>query len=101
MILISTVAQVLLGGEHSFSIMGEAAQVCYSYDLLGRLIRVADARGDTAHYDYDAAGKVVAIRRDSLVGPVAIATVAPPSAPPGALFEISGIGFSTVISESQ
>lgn len=54
-----------------------AEEVCASYDLGGRLVRVIDSQGASAMYDYDAAGNLLAIRREMLVGPVAIAGLTP------------------------
>jgi hypothetical protein len=70
--------------------------VQYAYDAGGRLVVVADARGDLAVYDYDAVGNLLAIRRIAVADtpePVVVAVVAPSATRGGATVSVFGKGF--------
>jgi YD repeat-containing protein len=56
-------AGVLMSCTVLSPVPAHAADIAYGYDGLGRLTSVTVA-GDTAHYDYDAAGNITAARRD-------------------------------------
>jgi len=70
---------------------GEAYR--FSYDADGRLITATDPEGDTATYQWDAAGNLTGIDRDSSEE-LAIHRLAPGSANVGETIEVRGTGFS-------
>jgi YD repeat-containing protein len=72
---------------------GEAADIVYHYDRLGRLIAVVDPSSDTAVYNYDAVGNLLSITRHTSSS-VAVIGFDPPSGPVGATVRIQGTGFS-------
>ncbi|MGH8614349.1 MAG: IPT/TIG domain-containing protein [Gammaproteobacteria bacterium] len=69
------------------------AEVQYLYDEATRLVQVVDATGDAAHYQYDAAGNIVAIHRHA-ASDLAITEFMPESGPVGTTVTIYGVGFS-------
>jgi YD repeat-containing protein len=77
------------------------AQVCYSYDGLGRLTGVIDQQGQAAIYRHDAVGNIVTIERRAAGGPVAIVAFDPSGGVAGAQVEILGRGFSNVAAQNQ
>ena len=79
----------------------DAQQLCYSYDLLGRLTGVIDQNNQAAFYDYDSVGNILAIRRESPAGPVNILSVHPPGGTAGTRVDLFGYGFSTTASQNQ
>jgi len=72
---------------------GEAADIVYHYDRLGRLIAVVDPASDTAVYNYDAVGNLLSITRHASSS-VAVIGFDPASGPIGATVRIQGTGFS-------
>ena len=87
-LLVLFVGTVALG-----SAPGEAADIVYHYDRLGRLIAVVDPASDTAVYNYDAVGNLLSITRHTSSS-VAVIGFDPPSGPIGATVRIQGTGFS-------
>ncbi len=73
---------------------GDAADIVYHYDRLGRLIAVVDPASDTAVYNYDAVGNLLSITRHASSS-VALIGFDPPSGPIGTTVRIQGSGFST------
>ncbi|MFM0625090.1 sugar-binding protein [Paraburkholderia xenovorans] len=61
-----TVASLLAAASFAY-----ADEITYGYDPLGRLTSVS-VGGATAYYDYDAAGNITAIRRQSAVSSSAL-----------------------------
>lgn len=76
-----------------FDINTAQAGVQYLYNEANRLVQVVDAAGDVAHYQYDAAGNIVAIHR-YVAGDLAITEFIPVSGPVGTTVTIYGVGFS-------
>ncbi len=92
------------GADYSigFSVSGDTqpqGPFQYLYDESGRLIGVLTANGQSAYYDYDAAGNIVAIRRVG-EGVVAIGEFTPNSATVGATVTIWGSGFSATAAQN-
>lgn len=77
------------------------AQICYSYDGLGRLIGVIDQQGQAAIYRYDSVGNILAIERRAAAGPVGIVLIDPSGGVSGAQVEILGRGFSNVAGQNH
>src|SRR5579859_2486693 len=73
------------------------APVQYSYDDLGRLIKVVDPNGNVATYSYDAVGNLLAISRSALPSPNALAILnsTPQQGGIGTTVTIQGQNFST------
>lgn len=69
------------------------ADAQYVYDETDRLVEVVDAAGNSAFYQYDDAGNLLAIRR-YVSDDLAIAEFTPDSGPVGTVVTIYGIGFS-------
>lgn len=77
------------------------AQICYSYDGLGRLVGVIDQQGEAAVYRYDSVGNILQIERHIAAAPVGIVLIDPPAGLAGSQVEILGRGFSTVAGQNQ
>jgi len=77
------------------------AQICYSYDGLGRLIGMIDQQGQAGIYRYDSVGNILAIERRAAGGPVGIVLIDPPGGVSGTQVEILGRGFSNVAGQNQ
>ena len=75
------------------------AQIKYVYDELGRLIAATDPGGDTARYNYDAAGNVSSISRYSS-STLSIISFNPASGPVGTTVKIYGTAFNTTPSNN-
>lgn len=65
-----------------------ADEITYGYDTLGRLTSVS-AAGETAYYDYDAAGNITAIRRQLVVSATPSTRGATATRAPGAPAPVS------------
>lgn len=79
---------------------GVHAATEYSYDALGRLIRVMEPDGSSVQYTYDASGNVTSIARTAATTAVSIASFSPAGGPVGASVTIRGYGFSSNASEN-
>jgi YD repeat-containing protein len=79
----------------------DAQQICYSYDLLGRLTGVIDQNNQAAFYDYDSVGNILAIRREGSAAPVNVFSIHPPGDVPGTRVDLFGYGFSTTANQNQ
>jgi YD repeat-containing protein len=79
----------------------DAQQICYSYDLLGRLTGVIDQNNQAPFYDYDSVGNILAIRRESPAGAVNILSIHPPGGVLGTRVELFGYGLSTTPNQNQ
>ena len=79
----------------------QADEIRYIYDEKGQLIGVVNQQGQTAIYEYDALGNLLAIQRQDATNPVEITFVNPDIGPVGTQVEIFGIGFSPVAAENQ
>ena len=101
--LVVKLLTTLLVTATTLAIPGAAAaqQVCYSYDGLGRLTGVIDQNNQAAFYDYDAVGNILAIRRQSPLGPVTVYSFDPPGGSPGSSVEVFGVGFSATANQNQ
>ncbi|MFG3049855.1 RHS repeat-associated core domain-containing protein [Kitasatospora sp. NPDC048239] len=64
------------------------------YDAAGQLVGVSQPNGESARYEYDAAGNTVSTKRTSSAELTVLSTV-PNQAPSGARVEISGTAFAT------
>jgi YD repeat-containing protein len=73
----------------------QADQAQYFYDVLGRLRVVVDGQGNTATYNYDAAGNLLSITRSGAPAPPVITAVVPSTIDAGRATSvtISGTGF--------
>jgi len=73
------------------------APVQYSYDDLGRLIKVVDPNGNVATYSYDAVGNLLSISRSALPSPNALAILnfTPQQGGVATTVTIQGQNFST------
>jgi YD repeat-containing protein len=76
-----------------------AGPVNYVYDELGRLIAAIDASGNAAAYSYDAAGNILSIQR-YLSSDLSVISFTPSRGSVGTIVNISGTGFSSVISNN-
>lgn len=76
-----------------------AQGIKYVYDELGRLIAATDPGGDTARYNYDAAGNVSSISRYSSAT-LSIISFSPTSGPVGTTVKIYGTAFNTTPSSN-
>jgi YD repeat-containing protein len=87
----------------SSSLVSAQAGIHYVYDRLGRLTGVVDQAGNTAIYEYDKVGNIVAIRRTDVGSgePVGISLVSPDRGRAGTTVSIFGKGFSATPSENQ
>jgi YD repeat-containing protein len=66
----------------------------YFYDNLGRLVRVVDANGNVATYNYDAVGNILSITRSTISG-LNIFSFTPGQGSVGQIITIQGQGFGT------
>jgi YD repeat-containing protein len=69
------------------------ADVQYVYDEVGRLVEAIDPSGNSAQYNYDAAGNITAIQRIN-AGQLSVAEFTPDAGPVGTTVTIYGVGFS-------
>ena len=82
---------------------GNAQQITYQYDALGRLILVSTPEG-IAEYEYDAVGnllRIVTHKYADLSGPVAILGMSPSQGAPGTNVQLYGRGFGATPAENQ
>lgn len=83
---------------------GAQAGIHYVYDRLNRLVGVVDQSGNSATYQYDQTGNIVAIQRTdaaTISGPVGVTLVSPSSGRAGTAVSIFGKGFSATPSENS
>ncbi|MBL8496009.1 MAG: IPT/TIG domain-containing protein, partial [Rhodocyclaceae bacterium] len=86
----------------AFSMLTQPARadIQYSYDEVGRLVQIIDSNGESAQYQYDAAGNITAITRTGSAQ-ISIAEFSPSSGPVGSQVTIDGVGFSTTPSNNS
>ena len=77
----------------------QAANTTYIYDELGRVVGVVDAAGNAATYNYDAAGNLLSITRQT-PSQVTIIDFTPNGGPVGTAVTISGTGFGAIPSQN-
>jgi YD repeat-containing protein len=78
-------------------VYGQTPKIHYSYDDLGRLIRVVNQSNECAHYDYDSVGNILSIRRSvNCLQPPVISTISQEFARAGesVCMTITGSNFS-------
>jgi YD repeat-containing protein len=73
--------------------------ISYFYDELGRLIGVSDSQGNTATYNYDAAGNLLSISVNP-TSQVSVVGFDPVHGPVGTSVTVSGTGFSSTANQN-